>query len=157
MDGSTKVITGVLAANPSLLLSNPLLGAPDWNPHAIGLKQKKCKKSELNRNTAKLLENIVLPDWILEYLRCPQSSGKLLLASQVLLDALAERARSGTLATVLGRTISQVPSQGLVSGNGRWFYIIHDGIADLLADEAIDLTTASSDSDVVFSRHRKRL
>ena len=98
-----------------------------------------------------------MPDWILEYLRCPQSSGKLLLASQVLLDVLAERARSGTLATVLGRTISQVPSQGLVSGNGRWFYMVNDGIADLLADAAIDLSTASNDSDLGFSGHRERL
>ena len=98
----------------------------------------------MNRNTAKLLESIVLPDWILEYLRCPQSSGKLLLASQVVLDALSERARGGTLFTVLGRTLSQVPSQGLVSANGRWFYSMIDGIACLMADEAIDLFTAGS-------------
>ena len=157
MDGSTKVITGVLAANPSLLLSKLLLGAPVWNPHTIAFQPNKCKKSEMNRNTAKLLENIVLPDWILEYLRCPQSNGKLLLASQVVLDALTERARVGTLFTVLGRTISQVPSQGLVSVNGRWFYSMNYGIACLMADEAVDLFRASSDSDVGFSRHRERL
>jgi len=96
----------------------------------------------MNRNTAKLLENIVLPEWILEYLRCPQSSGRLLLASQVVFDALAERARGGALFTVLGRTLSQVPSQGLVSANGRWFYVVDNGIVGLLADEAIDLSTA---------------
>ena len=93
----------------------------------------------MNRNTKKLLENIVLPDWILEYLCCPQTSGKLLLASQVVLDALSERARGGTLFTVLGRTLSQVPSQGLVSANGRWFYSMNDGIPCLMAEEAIDL------------------
>ena len=80
-----------------------------------------------------------MPDWILFYFRCPQSSGELLLASQSVLDALGERACNGTLFSVLGRTISQVPSQGLVSANGRWFYAIKDGIACLLADEAIDL------------------
>ena len=90
-------------------------------------------------NTSKLLEDMVLPDWILLYLRCPQSSGKLLLASQSVLDELSVRARLGKLYSVLGRTISQVPSQGLVSANGRWFYPIKDGIACLLADEAIDL------------------
>ena len=93
----------------------------------------------MDRNTAKLLENIVLPDWILEYLRCPQSSGKLLPASQAVLNTLSERAHSGTLVTVLGRTISQIPSQGLVSEDGRWFYLINDGIAGLMADEAVPL------------------
>ena len=93
----------------------------------------------MDRNTAKLLENIVLPDWILEYLRCPQSSGKLLLASQAVLDTLSERAHNGTLFTVLGRTISQIPSQGLVSADGRWFYLTNDSIASLMSDEAVPL------------------
>ena len=96
------------------------------------------------RDTAKLLEDIVLPEWILLYLRCPQSSGELLLASQSVLDSLSVRACSGTLFSVLGRTISQVPSQGLVSANGRWFYPIDNGIACLLADEAIDLLSDSN-------------
>jgi len=90
-------------------------------------------------NTAKLLGDIVLPDWILGYLRCPQSGEKLLQASQAVLNAVAERARERTLVTVLGRTISQVPMQGLVSANGRWFYVVNDQIAVLLADEAIEL------------------
>ncbi len=85
-----------------------------------------------------------MPDWILLYLRCPQSGGQLLLASKSVLDALNVRARSGTLFSVLGRTISQVPLQGLVSVNGRWFYPIDDGIVCLLADEAIDLRSDSN-------------
>ncbi|HUP77195.1 MAG TPA: hypothetical protein VM260_01450 [Pirellula sp.] len=96
------------------------------------------------RDTAKLLENMVLPDWILQYLRCPQSSGELSLATQSVLDSLSVRACSGTLYSVLGRTISQAPLQGLVSANSRWFYPINDGIACLLADEAIDLRTDST-------------
>lgn len=80
-----------------------------------------------------------MPDWILGYLRCPQSGAKLLQASQAVLVAVAERARKGTLVTVLGRTISQAPMQGLVSENGRWFYAVNDEIAVLLADEAIGL------------------
>ena len=80
-----------------------------------------------------------MPDWILEYLRCPHSNGRLLLATDGELGALSERARSGKLFSVLGRTISQVPSQGLVSSDGRWFYEMNDGIACLMADEAIDM------------------
>jgi len=96
------------------------------------------------RDTAKLLEDMVLPDWILLYLRCPQSGGELLIASQSVLDSLSVRGCSGTLFSVLGRTISQVPLQGLVSANDRWFYPIDDGIACLLADEAIDLGSDSN-------------
>ena len=90
-------------------------------------------------NSAKLLGDIVLPDWILGYLRCPHSGGKLSQASQAILDAVADRSRNGTLISVLGRTISQIPTQGLVSADGRWFYVVNDEIAVLLADEAIAL------------------
>ena len=62
-----------------------------------------------------------------------------MLASQAELDKLSERARAGKLFSVLGRTISQVPSQGLVSTDGRWLYGMNDGIACLLADEAVDM------------------
>jgi hypothetical protein len=141
-------MTGVPVADPSLLLGLPIpelglglpiLGSPVWNPKAVELKPNEGVKRQMDRNTAKLLENIVLPDWILEYLRCPQSSGKLLPASQAVLNALSERAHSGTLVTVLGRTISQIPSQGLVSADGRWFYVANDSIVSLMADEAVPL------------------
>ncbi len=89
---------------------------------------------------------MILPDWILEYLRCPHSSGKLSFASQAVLDDLSERARAGKLISILGRTISEVPSQGLVSSDGRWFYSLHDGIACLMADEAVELLTDRNDS-----------
>ena len=92
----------------------------------------------MEKNTAKLLGDMVLPDWILGYLRCPHSGGKLSKASQVVLDGLALRARDGTLVTVLGRTISQIPTQGLVSTDGHWFYVVNEQIAVLLADEAIE-------------------
>jgi hypothetical protein len=60
-------------------------------------------------------------------------------ASQAELDVLSERARESKLFSVLGRTISPIPSQGLVSLNGRWFYGMDKGIASLMADEAVDL------------------
>ena len=80
-----------------------------------------------------------MPDWILEYLRCPHSNERLLRATQAELDVLSERARQDKAVSVLGRTISPIPSQGLVSENGRWFYAVNDGIANLMADEAVDL------------------
>ena len=128
-------MTGVLAANPSVIL-----GAAACQPHAMGLQQKWVAR-QIDRNTTKLFGNIILPDWILEFLRCPQSSGRLLLASQAVLDDLSERACAGKLLTILGRTISKVPSQGLVSSDGRWFYSVDDGVACLMVDEAIELVS----------------
>jgi len=132
---------GATPANPSLLFGARLALSPGlatWNAKAKELRSRRLVAKQME-NTAKLLGDIVLPDWILGYLRCPHSGEKLLQASQAVLDAVAERARNGTLFTVLGRTISQVPMQGLVSANGRWFYVVNDEIAVLLADEAIDL------------------
>ncbi len=152
MEGSTNVITGVLAANPELLLGLTLLEASVCRPNAIEFKQNQGGKRQIDRDrdAAKLLENIVLPDWILEYLRCPQSKGKLFLASHAVLDALLESVRSGALVTVLGRTISQVPSQGLVSADGRWFYSVNDSIARLMADEAVPLQCGTKVPDVIL-------
>jgi uncharacterized protein YbaR (Trm112 family) len=95
----------------------------------------------MDNTTARRLGDIALPDWTLEYLRCPRSGGKLVLACQSVFDTLQVRANSETLFTVLGRTISSVPSQGLVSEDGRWFYTVRDSIADLMADEATDLSS----------------
>ena len=135
-------MTGILGANASVLLGAIEFGAPVCKPKTMGL-QPKWVARQMDRKTAKLLGNIILPDWILEYLRCPQSSGTLLLASQAVLDDLSERARAGKLFSILGRTISKVPSQGLVSSDGRWFYSLNDGIACLMADEAIELMNRS--------------
>lgn len=40
---------------------------------------------------------------------------------------------------VMGRTVSVFSSQGLVSENGRWFYLLENGTPCLLAEEAIDM------------------
>jgi uncharacterized protein YbaR (Trm112 family) len=40
---------------------------------------------------------------------------------------------------VMGRTVSEFSSQGLVSENGRWVYLLENGTPCLLAEEAIDM------------------
>jgi uncharacterized protein YbaR (Trm112 family) len=81
--------------------------------------------------------SIGLPEFVLNFLRCPQSGGQLILASEQCILDLTARARAGRLMNVLGRTISSISSQGLVSENGQWFYMMDDGIPCLLPDQAI--------------------
>ena len=94
----------------------------------------------MNKERLRLENNMVLPEWVLEHLRCPRSGGKLFVASQSVINGLVQLSRDAKLMNVMGRTISQVPSQGLVSENGMWFYPVDEGVACLLADEAIEMT-----------------
>lgn len=80
-----------------------------------------------------------MPDWILEFLRCPRSGSKLLLASEDTIARQHQLAREGRLFNAMGRTVSQFSSQGLVSENGKWLYLVDNGTPCLLAEEAIEL------------------
>jgi uncharacterized protein YbaR (Trm112 family) len=83
-----------------------------------------------------------MQEWIIEILRCPQSGGKLTLVPDESISKLMELSRAGKLFTVMGRTVSDFSSQGLVSENGRWLYRIDQEIICLLPEEAIDLKDA---------------
>lgn len=78
-----------------------------------------------------------MPEWLMGLVRCPNSKTKLMLASPSVLHFVKERMERGDLCTKLGRTISAVPTQGLVSEDLGWFYRMIDGIPCLLPDEAI--------------------
>lgn len=78
-----------------------------------------------------------LPEWLMGLIRCPNSGTELMLASPELLQRLRHRLEQGQLTTKLGRTISSELTQGLVSADGNWFYLIQHGIVDLVPDDAI--------------------
>ena len=88
-------------------------------------------------------ESIFVPDWILEWIRCPQSGERLLLASQELIADVDRLARDGKLFDTMGRTISKFSSQGLISENGRWLYKMENNTPSLLADEAVELSSSA--------------
>jgi uncharacterized protein YbaR (Trm112 family) len=91
-----------------------------------------------------------LPKWLMGLIRCPNSGTELMLASPELLQRLRQRREQGQLTTKLGRTVSSELTQGLVSADGRWFYVITNGIADLVPDETIEI----SESDSAFQTQR---
>jgi uncharacterized protein YbaR (Trm112 family) len=62
-----------------------------------------------------------------------------MLASQDSIARLVQLSRDGKLMNVMGRTVSAFSSQGLVSENGRWVYLMENGTPCLLAEEAIEL------------------
>lgn len=80
-----------------------------------------------------------LSDWLMGLIRCPNTGTELMLAPRDTLERIRTLHGQGQLRTKLGRTLSQIPTQGLVSADGRWFYPIERGIACLLPDEACDL------------------
>jgi len=80
-----------------------------------------------------------LHDWLIGLVHCPNSRTDLLLASDEVMNRIHELHRLGVLCTKLGRTISHVPTQGLVSSDGRWFYPIANAIPCLLPEDAWDL------------------
>ncbi len=89
----------------------------------------------MQNSTKTELESV--PEWLLKYIRCPITRTTLLPASQAILDQLVARHSQIPLTTRGGRTISCVPTQGLLSGDGCWLYPVQNQIPTLIPDEAI--------------------
>ena len=81
----------------------------------------------------------LFPEWILGIIRCPNSGTSLAVASAKLISQLADRTRRSGMTNKIGRSVLEIPTQGLVSKDGRWFYGVHQGLPCLLPDEAIEL------------------
>ncbi len=69
-------------------------------------------------------------------------------ASRLLLERLGELHQQSSLVTRGGRNVSGVPTQGLVSGDGRWIYPVQDSIATLIPDEAIAIPKEAIENSI---------
>lgn len=87
----------------------------------------------------------VIPEWLLPLLRCPNSGSSLRLATREELVSLQSDAIDGKWRTRLGGTISQLPSQGLLSDDECWLYPIVGGIPVLVPGEAIEVGGARNE------------
>jgi uncharacterized protein YbaR (Trm112 family) len=77
------------------------------------------------------------PTWLLDYLVCPITQTPLVVPNTNWLDRLAESHKTTPLLTRLGRSVSELPTQGLLNQTKQWFYPSKDGIPTLIPDEAI--------------------
>jgi uncharacterized protein YbaR (Trm112 family) len=80
-----------------------------------------------------------IPNWLLAVFRCPITYDPLRIAPTEMVELLQDQARRGVLSNKLGRTISEVSTQGLVNASNSWFYEIRDSISQLMPDDAIPL------------------
>lgn len=83
-----------------------------------------------------------IPNWLLAVLRCPITYDPLRIAPAEMVELLQAQAQRGVLSNRLGRTISQVSTQGLVNESNSWFYEIRDSVSQLMPDEAIPIEIA---------------
>ena len=70
---------------------------------------------------------------------CPETHLPLEPASAELLESLAERQRRGELATIGGETIDELPTGAWVRGDGALLYLVIDGIARMVIEDAVSL------------------
>ena len=74
---------------------------------------------------------------LLDILCCPETRGKLKLASDECLLAVNNSIKAGTLKNVAGENVSEPLTEALVTEDGSRLYVIREGIPVLLSDEAI--------------------
>jgi uncharacterized protein YbaR (Trm112 family) len=94
------------------------------------------------------MESLPCPRWLVGYLRCPISHSELLIPSPRWFAKLAESHAATPLATRLGRSISQLPMQGLLSHDRHWLYIAENQIPTLIPDEAIVVPESLRDENL---------
>lgn len=81
----------------------------------------------------------MIPDRLLEILRCPQDRSRLHAAHAPLLARINQAIAAGAAVNVIGERIEKPLSGGLVREAGDLLYPIVDEIPVMLPDEAIDL------------------
>ena len=77
----------------------------------------------------------------LQMIRCPITHSALQLAESSVVDALNERIAQGSLKNRSGEKVERALDAGLVGEPGEWLYPVFDQIPQLIADEAISLST----------------
>lgn len=80
----------------------------------------------------------------LKLIRCPLTQTSLRPASEELLSAVNRQIQSGTLTNRLGQAVESPLEEGLVNADEHWLLPVRQGIAILVADQAIELSQISN-------------
>ena len=81
---------------------------------------------------------------LLEILCCPETHQGLTLADPALVELLNQQIAAGQLRNRKGQAVNQKVDGGLVRADGKVVYLVRSGIPIMLIDQAILLTSAST-------------
>jgi len=82
----------------------------------------------------------LIPNQLLEILRCPQDQSSLSQVEQELVQRTNRGIAAGQVVNLAGQPVNQPIDGGLVRAAGDRMYLVVDGIPVMLPDEAIELS-----------------
>ena len=82
---------------------------------------------------------------LLSILACPETREAVSLADEALIESLNRKIEAGQLVNRAGETVTESISGGLVREDGRYLYVIRDGIPVMLMEQGILLEEAGGD------------
>ena len=82
---------------------------------------------------------------LISILACPETREAVSLADKALIENLNRKIEAGQLVNRVGETVTEPISGGLVREDGRYLYVIRDGIPVMLVEQGIPLEEAAGD------------
>ena len=82
---------------------------------------------------------------LLNILACPETREAVSLADEALIESLNRKIEARELVNRAGETVTEPISGGLVREDGRYLYVIRDGIPVMLVEQGILLEDAAAD------------
>ncbi len=82
---------------------------------------------------------------LINILACPETREAVSLASEALIEHLNREIEAGQLVNRAGETVTEPIGGGLVREDGRYLYVIRDGIPVMLVEQGIPLAEAAGD------------
>ena len=81
---------------------------------------------------------------LLNILACPETREAVSLADEALIESLNRKIEARELVNRAGETVTEPISSGLVREDGRYLYVIRDGIPVMLVEQGIPLEEAAA-------------
>ena len=82
---------------------------------------------------------------LLDILACPETHEAVSLAGDDLIESLNRKIEAGQLVNRAGETVTEPIAGGLVRADGRYLYVIRNGIPVMLVEQGIPLEGTTGD------------